>query len=362
MPVGNPVFGVAHFFFRRIAGAGMYFSAMNVSLPGIAWKKIYPGRAFFVHRLLPAALALGLFYELATQASGEVFLSILSPTSSRSWWLLSAALALMPVNWWAEVCKWRSLIVRTEPMSFSRAWQAVLAGVAVSLFTPNRVGEYGGRVLFVQPENRWFAAGATVLGNFAQALVLVSGGTAGLLWLSRRLDWPGAAWHNQIALIAFGGLFLLWLLYFSLPRLPARLHRYGFVKRLKQLVKADMQHWPKVSCTDLARQAAWAFFRCLTYSVQYYLLLLYFDVPVGFLDGFSGIFLLFLLQTGLPLPPLSGFLTRGNLAVALWGQFGAGAAESLAATFGLWIINLILPAFFGTFFLFYVRKAKDSSV
>lgn len=335
---------------------------MNVSLPGTAWKKIYSGRAFLIHRLLPALLAAGLLYELATQAPGEAFLYAIAPFSGGSWWLLSGALALMPLNWWVEVCKWRSLIMRTEAMSLPRAGQAVMAGVAVSLFTPNRVGEYGGRVLFVQPENRWFAAGATVLGNFAQVLVLVSGGTAGLLWLSHRLDWPGTAWLDHAVLPAYCGLILLWLAYLNLPRARVRLRQYRIVKRLKRLVKVDTQHWPEVSRSDLAWQAAWATGRYLVYSLQYFLLLRCFGVSPGFFDGFAGISLLFLLQTGLPLPPLSGLLARGNLAVALWGQFGASAAASLSATFGLWIINLILPAFFGTFFLFYVRKAKDSSV
>jgi hypothetical protein len=51
-------------------------------------------------------------------------------------------------------------------------------------------------------------------------------------------------------------------------------------------------------------------------------------------------------------------VARGNLAVQAWAFFGANEISSLAATFTLWIINLILPALIGTFSLFYVNIAK----
>ena len=66
-------------------------------------------------------------------------------------WLLLAVL-LMPFNWALETEKWRQLTSNFEPISFGKAYKAIFAGVLFSVFTPNRVGEYGGRILWVRPE------------------------------------------------------------------------------------------------------------------------------------------------------------------------------------------------------------------
>lgn len=60
------------------------------------------------------------------------------------------------------------------------AFKAVAAGVAFSQLTPNRVGEYGGRLLLLAPQHRWNAVTATLLGSIAQWIALLSGGLAGL--------------------------------------------------------------------------------------------------------------------------------------------------------------------------------------
>ncbi len=320
-------------------------------------------RGLLANVLLPLALAGMLVYELSREETLSQVNRIFSYTlqAENPLWLL-AAVVLMPLNWWTEMQKWHRFVRRFEPMSPARAWRAVLAGVAVSLFTPNRVGEYGGRILFVRPEHRWLAASANLAGNIAQAAVLVSGGALGGIWLTERLQLIGGSATKGLAALALAGTATVWLMYFHLPQAVASMCRLPFVKRLKRLVNAAAEACAHFSRRELGGLALWAGLRYAIYSTQYFLLLHFFGVKTGILDGFAGISVLFLIQTGLPLPPLTGLLARGNLAVGLWGLFGASAADSLAATFSLWIINLILPAFFGTFFLLYVKTTKDSHV
>ena len=75
--------------------------------------------------------------------------------------------------------------------------------------------------------------------------------------------------------------------------------------------------------------------------------------------GYAGIATIYLLQTIVPLPAIAGLLVRGSLAVFVWSSFGANEISSLAASFVLWIINLILPALIGTFSLFSVNITKS---
>jgi len=58
-----------------------------------------------------------------------------------------------------------------------------------------------------------------------------------------------------------------------------------------------------------------------------------------------------MLQTGVPLPPITGILARGGLAVFIWGHFGIDEWSALIATFILYFFNLIIPSIVGVFVL-----------
>ena len=104
---------------------------------------------------------------------------------------------------------------------------------------------------------------------------------------------------------------------------------------------------------------AWAFLRYLTYSVQYWLLLQFFGIEVSVLEAFAAIATIFLIQTGIPLPLVGAFLARAEIALFIWGYFEASEISILAATFGLFIINLALPALLGALFIVIINVQKS---
>lgn len=65
---------------------------------------------------------------------------------------LVAVIALMFVNWSIEAVKWKLSVKKIQNVGFLKAFKAVLSGVSFSVSTPNRVGEYLGRVLYMDPE------------------------------------------------------------------------------------------------------------------------------------------------------------------------------------------------------------------
>lgn len=275
--------------------------------------------------------------------------------SNLSWLIL--ALLLMPFNWLAETQKWFQILRRYEPMRLETAYRAVLAGVAVSLFTPNRVGEYGGRIIFVQPANRWKAVIINLVGNYAQTLVLLAAGLVAMLWMG--MHYAHLAWGYTLFLALLAGLFLrlMFALYFNLSWIQRWVEHWWVLKPVKRFVK-DWTVLEQFNRKELLDVLKWATLRYVIFSTQYFLLLQFFDIQTGLLAGYAGIASLFLLQTIIPLPPLTGLVARGNLAVQVWGLSGANEISSLAATFALWIINLILPALVGTFSILCVNIAK----
>lgn len=322
--------------------------------PGKTWNTAY--------KVLVLLLLLGiLYFELAVKENLDALWALFKTqlASASPVWLL-LALILMPLNWMAEAQKWRCLLRRIAPMGLWEAQKAVLAGVAVSIFTPNRIGEIGGRMLFAPPAHYWKVLQAGMLGSLAQLLILLTGGISGTIWLLFHFGFgEGLYLEYWLAPIAGGLVFLYWS-YFHSELVLAWLQSKTPLGRIKRFAKVEA-FFGQFEQVELWQILAWSLLRFSIYASQYFLLLKFFDIHTGLIMGFSGIFALFLLQTSLPLPPLSGLVARGNLAVWLWGQAGANDLSSLSATFVLWIINLILPALVGTFFLFHVNIAKTFS-
>jgi hypothetical protein len=259
------------------------------------------------------------------------------------WPWLALAIGLMPLNWALEAEKWRYLLAPSCRLPFGQALRAVFCGLALSLFTPQRIGEYVGRVLGVPARHNWAAVLAMAVGNFAQLLVLLSFGLAGAslllgAYLGNPIGWGAAA---AILLAA------LYLLFFNLDRLPGWLRKLPLPRRVWRLLLMLRQY----RAGQLTRAWGWSAARYATYSVQYYALAMFFGIGAPPLMAFAAIASVFLIQTSLPLPPLMGLLARGEAALLIWGHFSEQPLGILAATYGLFILNLCLPALLGLGFI-----------
>ena len=303
-------------------------------------------------------LSAALYIELQSRKNlTDIYAVFLHQLRTANWFYLVVVCALMPLNWLIETLKWQPFLRRYDPVSLSRAFFAVLAGVSFALFTPNRVGEYAGRLLFIRPENHWKSLLVNGVGGVAQYLVLLTGGMLGGLWFAQKfLNWDQSALLSA-AVFVFLGLILLYYIYFNIRHIIPIARRIPLLRRLKPYVR-DLVLLEQFRQRDLLLILFWSATRYLIYSTQYVLLLHFFSIQPGFWGAYAGVATIYLLQTIVPLPAIAGLLVRGNLAVFVWAFFGGNELSSLAATFVLWIINLIFPALVGTFSLFHVSITK----
>src|SRR5512138_1826835 len=95
---------------------------------------------------------------------------------------LLLVMALMPVNWGIETVKWMLMIRKIENIGFLRSFQAVLSGVAISSFTPNRVGDFFGRAYILNKASHIEGILITVLGSMSQLMITVIAGSLSLLF------------------------------------------------------------------------------------------------------------------------------------------------------------------------------------
>jgi hypothetical protein len=278
--------------------------------------------------------------------------------ASSEWWWIILALLLMPANWALESAKWQMLMRPFWKIKFFQALKGVLSGLVFSLFTPNRVGDYGGRILAVPANYNWYAALATLVGSYAQLLVLIGGGLLGVLYYMRFYDTGLQLLLDGFWWLGFVLLGLATCFYLNIKllarllknlRIPARLERY-----IRYIYK--LQHY---SQKMLGAALMLSVLRYLTYSFQYYCMLKFFGIEAPLLGAVSGITTIFLIQSSIPLPPLAALLARGEAALVVWGVFSDHKLGILAATFSLFIINLCLPALVGIVFVVKINVLKS---
>ncbi|MBK8555119.1 MAG: flippase-like domain-containing protein [Lewinellaceae bacterium] len=308
---------------------------------------------------LLALLVSLLYFDLTSRGElPAIFADFMQRLKGRQQPWLWLALALMPLNWLAETRKWQLLVRKFEDMATPKAFIAVLAGVSISLFTPNRIGEYAGRMLFVRQEHQWKAVIANLVGNYAQLIVLLGAGLLGAgCYLQQFFPVRPDLFPFLLLPVVLACLGLL-LGYFNIDLIIPLARRIPGIRYVKRFVK-DVGVLRQFSRKDLAQTLGWSVGRYLIYSLQYYALLQYFGIQIGLFEALGGISTLFLLQTSIPLPPVTGVVVRGNLAVHVWAIYGANEISSLATTFALLIINLILPSLIGMIALLRINIAHS---
>lgn len=270
-------------------------------------------------------------------------------------------LLLMLVNWGLEARKWQLLVNRLEPFSGWRAFQSVLSGCSVTMLTPNRIGEYGGRVLYLQDTNRLAAVSLTIVGSISQLLVTLGMGVFALAYLAIfnnshevAVHILPALWSDALLVLTLGMTTLLAAFYFRIGWLVNLLER-----------KPKMERWLKhlrvlegLENRFLLRLLGLSILRYLVFIGQYLwmLNLLQIELPLAL-----GFWLLALFYLVMAVAPTFGFVELPVRISASWlifsftgNELGVGAAA-----LGIWLINLVIPAVLGSLFMLGIRIWKN---
>lgn len=304
--------------------------------------------ARIVKTLFVIGFAWVLYYEVFQRKNArEIYLMFESQLlRGDNWYWLGFMLILLPFNWAIETMKWLPLMRHVEKMSFLKAYKAVLAGVTFSLFTPNRMGEYGGRVLFVQPENAVKGIFINIVGGLVQQYVMLSFGFFGFMYFLKTFWQIEAIAWNALLYVGILVIIIFFFMFIYIEKFISIFGNIGFLRRQKWIVK-NIKIVREFSRPEIYTLFFWSIMRYLTYCTQYYFLLRFFGINVDLLRGAACIATIYYLQGAIPLPPAMSLLARGEIALKIWGMFHQNEIAILATTFVLWIINVVLPAFVG---------------
>jgi len=309
-----------------------------------------------------------LFFELS-QNHKNIWQEITSEINNISPFYFWLAFALMPINWLIESLKWQFLIKRIEDISITKAYQAVLAGTAISIFTPNRIGDYLGRIFILEKGDRLDGTVATIVGNFSQLVITIVMGSLAVLYYID--DIIGYFSPNHVDLSMYFSSFVILtnlsglFLFFKFPLIEKRLniklelHKYPIVRHLNLLSELTQK--------ELLITLLYSLLRFLTYSTQFYLLFLTFNIQLNITEGLLIVFLIFFAFTLVPSIAVAELGIRGIITIFLFNtiwpsQINEGNTETILISISslLWLINLAIPSVLGALFIFKLRFIRKS--
>lgn len=269
--------------------------------------------------------------------------------------ILIIVVLLMLLNWSLESLKWKMMIKKVEEIGFIKAVEAVCSGITVSFFTPNRVGEFAGRVFYLDKADRIKASLIAVIGSFGQTIItIVFGGIALIIYCHDILKLDFYLFIG-IAAITSATLLLLILFYFNTPFLTILSDRIILLKRFHRYTEV----FTYFSKKELLKIFVLCILRFVVFSIQYYLLLMIADVHLSYLEGFMMISMVFFTVTVVPTIALTEIGVRSASATYFIGMLSANHFGILFASFSLWFINLVIPSVLGAIFVFNFRLFRS---
>ncbi len=278
--------------------------------------------------------------------------------------LFWVSILLMFANWGVEAWKWRIQLAPLEKISFLKAFKSVMAGCSITMLTPNRVGEFGGRILYVQEKYRLRAITLTILGSISQFLVTLIMGSLGLLIMKFYSGQhseifktiPGLISNSLLIASVLITIFTL-MFYLRIGWLIHLLERVNFLSKALKYVKLLENFTAKQLLTILIL----SFVRYLIFILQYILLLDGLGVEVSYQLSFWLLTIFYLIMAMAPTIGFTELPVRATASVELFKLYSSNIVGIQAAALGIWIINLVIPAIIGSLLIFGIKITKDDA-
>ncbi len=261
---------------------------------------------------------------------------------------------LMLLNWFLETAKWKLLLRRIAPVSWLKGFRSVLSGVTISVFTPNRMGEFAGRVMHLDSGVRIKSSLASIIGSMNQLLITIVAGGMGLLTTIENLESDNSFMYRVKFLLIFIGILFAIFIYFQMPLLARLGERYRNLRKINLYTKV----FGLYPFQELLTLTFFSSLRYLVFTFQFFLVLQLFGIDLPYLQTLQVTSLIYLVMAVVPSIALSELTVRGSVALYFLTPLAGNSAGIIAASSFLWFMNLIIPAVLGALAVFYFRFYK----
>lgn len=244
---------------------------------------------------------------------------------------------LSVLNWFFEILKWQNLVNTYYEISLKEAAVQSLGSLTASIFTPNRVGEYGAKILYFPKSETKKIILLNFIGNVSQMATTTFFGVFGLI-ITKLFD-DFFSFNVVIVLIVGFSIFLVAFIF------RKKINIYGFsaeklVEKIKQFPRNSLKTTQQLSVI-----------RFLIFSHQFYFLLVIFGIEINYSLALATIFSMYFLASIVPSIHLMDVAIKGSVAVILFGKLGVNQWTIVAITSFMWLLNLVIPALIGSVFV-----------
>ena len=306
----------------------------------------YKTKQFFFF-LLKLAIVSGALYFVYTKTIHnenirfEVFVQQLEHKLFTDYKAIFILLCFTIANWFFEILKWKSLASFCRKISFSEAFQQSLGALTASLFTPNRIGEYGAKAIYFTKGNRRKIMLLNLLSNMMQMTITSIAGSIGLLFFISNFD-------VNIDLFPMKklGYLLIFIVFFAIAgSLTGYKKIRGFyIEKIIGFIKS-------IQLKTHLLSGFYSTVRYLIFSHQFYFLLIVFGIETDYLTLMSLITSMYLIASLVPSLALFDWLIKGSVAVWIFNFIGINELLIVTITLLMWCLNFGLPALIGSYFV-----------
>lgn len=296
--------------------------------------------------------AVFIYQKLVDNKNLENFLNIATKLDKWAVWsIIGIVFLLMLVNWFIESLKWQYLISKVEKINIYKAVESVFCGLTWAVFTPNRIGEFGGRVFFLSPRKRIQGVVAMGVGQISQMVIInVSGALAFLWFVDRFLTLDFWLFIVLMFLVVIFCFFFL-LFYFNIHWLEGLMNNIKFLKKYNKFFSVLSRYHQK----ELLRIMLLGLARFSVFTSQY-LIIIHFLIPnVPLIDTALIVFIFFFIQSLIPSLDLLDIGVRSLTATYFFGFITHQDIAIMSSIALIWLVNLIIPAILGSFFVFKLK-------
>jgi uncharacterized membrane protein YbhN (UPF0104 family) len=289
------------------------------------------GAAYFIYDKLMHNSQLGFETFLQQLASSQLWNPV----------LIFGLLLMTFANWFVEIVKWKTLVSAMKKISLWESAAHSLGGLTASLFTPNRVGEYGAKALYFQKAQRKRVVGLNFLGNVAQLIATVLFGMIGSIFfvVKFKIELP---WFTITLLFLISGIILtLLMLIAKQKRFQLQVFSWERIRGFLRSVSGEIH----------LKNLGFALIRYLIFSHQLYLLLICFGLHTSYLIAMSAITTMYLISSLIPMLSIFDVVVKGSVAILLFGYLNIPELAVLSVVSLMWILNFVLPSIVGSYFV-----------
>ena len=318
---------------------------------------------YFLGPILFLFLLYAIYHQLLQKSNWrESLYQIGLAITGKDQWKIWVVFLLMLANWGIEAAKWKISMAPLQQIPFWRAFRATLTGTAMASFTPNRTGEYLGRILYVEEGKRLQSISLTIVCSLSQLIITMVMGCAGIFYLQWYLDShpvvgiiPLQLVLNVLLAIVVIVMVALVFLYFRLAWLVKLIYWF----RLHEKYLAYVKFLEGLDAKILLRILSLSFLRYVVFIAQYYFMFSVFAVSISWLDTFSSVSVIFLIMAIVPtFTVLTELGLRWEAAIQVVQIFSINTVGIFAASFGIWLINLVIPALAGSLLILGLKLFK----